>query len=49
LKGNLKVSLQAFHQDLTNEPSAEGVKVLIPADLGRQLARQPALVIRVEH
>lgn len=48
LKGNLSVSLPAYHQKLDAVPSADGLRVLIPGSLRSQLAAQPAVVFRIE-
>jgi alpha-L-fucosidase len=42
------VSLPALQQKLAGEPTADGLKVVIPATLRARLAAEPAVVIRVQ-
>ena len=49
LKGNLTASIPALKQQLSATVTADGITVAIPAELRGELARQPAVVVRISN
>jgi alpha-L-fucosidase len=47
IQGKVKASLLGENRELESEPRAEGLKVVVPDALREQLAREPAVVVRV--
>ena len=48
MKGKIKVSLPAMKQNLSFKKTADGINVEIPAKIQSAMAKEPAIVIRVQ-